>query len=254
MKKLHIALLLSLFAFTSVAKAQTNIQEMYDFNRQQLTTTLEMFKADNWGSTFFFVDIYHNFDDNTPTDFYVEIARSLNFWKGTALKDFSLHAEWNGGCGIYDLGHLGWGGYPVNNAWLFGAEYFIHSTDYNNTLTLEVLYKNIRGGNSQVPMQFTAVWGMNDLFGAKGLNFSGFADFWWEDHEWYAYAPDAEPGITKWVFISEPQLWYNIGQFFNCENLFIGGEVEVSCNFSGKYAALTRGWEVNPAAGIKWVF
>lgn len=250
MRKLHIALILGLFAFAGVAKAQTNIQEMYDFNRNQMTTTLEMFKADNWGSTFFFVDIYHHFDKNTPTDFYTEIARSLNFWKGTALKDFSLHAEWNGGCGIYDIGNLAWGGYPVNNAWLFGAEYFLHSQDYSNTLTLEVLYKTIRGINSDVPMQFTAVWGMNNLFGAKGLNFSGFADFWWEDHSWTG---DDSVRETKCVFISEPQLWYNIGQFFNCENLFIGGEVEVSCNFSGNVGPKS-GWQVNPAAGIKWNF
>ena len=251
MRKLHIALLLGLLTLAGIAKAQTNIQEMYDFNRQQLTTTLEMFKADNWGSTFFFVDIYHHFDESTPTDFYTEIARSLNFWKGTTLKDFSLHAEWNGGCGIYNLGQLGYGGYPVNNAWLFGAEYFLHSQDYNNTLTLEVLYKTIRGINSDVPLQFTAVWGMNNLFGAKGLNFSGFSDFWWEDHTW---AADNSVRETKCVFISEPQLWYNIGQFFNCENLFIGGEVEVSCNFSGKVNAGISGWEVNPAAGIKWNF
>ena len=36
------------------AKAQTNIQEMYDFGREHMTTTLEMFKTDNYGSTFFF--------------------------------------------------------------------------------------------------------------------------------------------------------------------------------------------------------
>ncbi len=254
MKKTHIALLLGFLAINGIAQAQTNLQEMYDFNREQMTTTLEMFKADNWGSTFFFVDIYHHFDQQTPTDFYTEIARSLNFWQGTTLKDLSFHAEWNGGCGIYALTQLGYGGYPVNNAWLFGAEYFLHSEDYSNTLTFEVLYKTIRGINSQVPMQFTAVWGMKDLFGAKGLNFSGFADFWWEDHTWSDLSEYTNPGTTKCVFISEPQLWYNIGQFFNCDNLYIGGEVEVSCNFSGKVHALTKGWEVNPAAGIKWNF
>lgn len=266
MRKLYILLLLSLLSIASSVKAQTNIQEMYDFNRQQMTTTLEMFQNDDWGSTFFFVDIYHHFDKNTPTDFYTEIARSFNFWKGTAMKDFSLHAEWNGGCGIFNLDNTSYGGYPVNNAWLFGAEYCVHSDDYSRTLTLEVLYKNIRGGHSQVPMQFTAVWGLNDIFGAKGLNFSGFADFWWEDQTWVN--PSYQPSFanlfssptwnTHCVFISEPQLWYNVGQFFNCNNLFIGGELEVSCHFSGnaKYeeGVAARGFKVNPAAGIKWNF
>ena len=58
MKKLFITFAaIILMAFC--AEAQTNIQEQYDFNREHLTTTLEMFQPDNWGSTFFFTDIYH---------------------------------------------------------------------------------------------------------------------------------------------------------------------------------------------------
>ena len=131
-----------LLAFVGV-KAQTNIQEMYDFGRKHMTTTLEMFKGDNWGSTFFFVDIYHT-NNIAPTDFYAEIARTINFWgRNTSIGDnfvnnLSLHVEWNGGNGIYDLGALGWGGYPVNNAWLAGIEYFIANNDFSQRLTLEV--------------------------------------------------------------------------------------------------------------------
>ena len=39
-----------LLAFVGV-KAQTNIQEMYDFGRKHMTTTLEMFKGDKFGDT-----------------------------------------------------------------------------------------------------------------------------------------------------------------------------------------------------------
>lgn len=247
MKKLHLAFILALSFIAGIAKAQVNIQEMYDFNREQMTTTLEMFKGDKWGSTFFFVDIYHT-KNVCPTDFYTEISRSLNFWGNTAMKDFNLHAEWNGGCGVYKLDQS-WGGYDVRNAWLFGAEYFFHSKDYQNTLTVQVLYKTITQRTSQVPMQLTAVWGMNDLFGLKGLNFSGFADFWWEDHTW---TKDATTESTSGVFLTEPQLWYNVGQHFGVDNLFIGGEVEISCNFSG--AVNYKGWKINPAAGLKWNF
>ena len=175
-----------LLAFVGV-KAQTNIQEMYDFGRKHMTTTLEMFKGDNWGSTFFFVDIYHT-NNIAPTDFYAEIARTINFWgRNTSIGDnfvnnLSLHVEWNGGNGIYDLGALGWGGYPVNNAWLAGIEYFIANNDFSQRLTLEVLYKNIRGTKAgfdktaDVPLQFTAVWGLDNLFGVRGLSFCGFAE------------------------------------------------------------------------------
>ena len=41
------------------AFAQTNLQVFYDFgeDRKHVTSTLEMFKGDDWGSTFFFVTI-----------------------------------------------------------------------------------------------------------------------------------------------------------------------------------------------------
>ena len=251
-KKAIIAVAFAALAFGQMAKAQ-NVQMFYDFgkDRQYITTTFEMYKADKFGDTFWFID--HNFATSSQYDAgvasavngtYFEIERGINFWQDSALKDLSAHVEYDGsswGAGIVCL----------------GAKYFLHSADYSNMLTLYLMYdQHIGVGSADIPVKFSAVWGMNNLFGARGLVFSGFADFWWEDHEWYAVAqnPDAEPGITKCVFISEPQLWYNIGHFFNCENLYIGGEVEVSCNFSGKVAAATRGWEVNPAAGIKWVF
>ena len=253
MKKIVLVAAL-LLAFVG-AKAQTNIQEMYDFGRKHMTTTLEMFKGDDWGSTFFFVDIYHT-NNICPTDFYTEIARSINFWsKNTSLGDvfvnnISLHVEWNGGCGVYDMGTLGWGGYPVNNAWLYGIEYFLANNDFSQRLTLEVLYKDIRGTKAgfdktaDVPLQFTAVWGLDNLFGVRGLSFCGFADFWWENNMW------ADGTKTTTTFLTEPQLWYQVGRHFNCDNLNIGGEIEIAHNFAGA----DLGWTVRPCFGIKWGF
>jgi hypothetical protein len=106
----------------------------------------------------------------------------------------------------------------------------MHSANFNNTLNLKVLYKQFIGMSSKLPMQFTAVWGLQDLFGLKGLRFSGFADVWWEG--------------DKTVFLSEPQLWFGIGSHAN-----IGGEVEFSYNFAGM-----EGFQVMPCAGWKWVF
>ena len=248
------------------AKAQTNIQEMYDFGRGHMTTTLEMFKGDNWGSTFFFVDIYHT-PNIAPTDFYVEIARTIIFWgKNTSIGDnfvnnLSLHVEWNGGNGIYPNGYnTGWHGYAVNNAWLAGIEYFIANNDFSQRLTLEVLYKNIRGTKfnnetlanfektANVPLQFTAVWGIDNLFGVRGLSFCGFADFWWENNSWVN--EDLTITNTTTTFLTEPQLWYQVGRHFNCDNLNIGGEIEIAHNFAGA----GQGWTVKPCLGIKWGF
>ena len=244
MKKL--LLFVALVATAFCAKAQTNIQEQYDFNREHLTTTLEMFKTDNWGSTFFLTYIYHPPDASMPTGYYTEIARGLNFWQDTKLGALSAHVEWNGG-------------QFAERAWLFGAEYFLHSKDFKYTLTLEALYKTIVDGKQDIPLQFTIVWGCNDIFNVKGLIFSGFADFWWEDREW-GLDDNLQPvEKTNCVFISEPQLWYNVGQFFNCPNLFVGGEVELAYNFAGGWYPVTtfhknKGFTAAPACGLKWNF
>ena len=43
-----------------------------------LTATFEMFKPDQWGSTFMFVDLDFNFDERNPGLAYAEIARAIN--------------------------------------------------------------------------------------------------------------------------------------------------------------------------------
>lgn len=234
------------------AKAQTNIQIFYDFgsDRQHVTTTLEGFYNDNWGNTYFFVD--HDFNSRNssgkvyaPSGTYMEITRCLNFWQNTAMAPFSLHVEYNGG--VYN-------GYTVNNAFLAGVDWFLHSKDFRYTLNLKVLYKYIDYNDpdlsSRIPMQFTAVWGMSDLFGLKGLSFSGFADFWWQDHILYSDHYGAIlPETSHIVFSTEPQIWYNAGRHFGCSNLNIGGEIELTYDFG-----TARGFWCRPCAGIKWVF
>ena len=236
MKKHIVALAFAVLALAQGAKAQTNLQTLYDFDRGHVTTTLEMFKSDNWGNTFFFVDYdYDNsLDTYSPTGSYMEIARCFNFWQDSKLGALSLQAEYNGGLGLFGLTVVT-GGYGVNSACRGGFDYFLHSSDFSNTLNLKVLYKSIRNVASDLPLQFTAVWGMSNLLGVSGLSFSGFIDFWWE-------------GSTS-IMISEPQLWYNVGQHFGVENLSIGGEVEFSNNFAGY-----DGFAVRPCFGTKWVF
>ena len=229
------------------AKAQTNVQVFYDFgsDRQYLTTTLEGFYGDKWGNTFFFIDHDYNYVvDNlivSPNGTYFEIARCLNFWQDSALAPLSLQVEYNGG--VYSE-------YPINNAFLAGLDYSVHSADFRNTLNFKVLYKHIARAGQQIPLQFTLVWGLQDLFGLRGLRFSGFADFWWEDHLLYKdHYGLILPERSRTVFISEPQLWYSVGQFLGVGNFNIGGEVELSYDFGS-----SRGFWCRPCAGVKWVF
>ena len=250
------SLLLMALALLPASKtlAQTNAQVFYDFgsDRKFVTLTLEMFKQDKWGSTYFFVDHdfnYDKMDTSSPNvaqgGTYTEISRALNFWQNSPMKNWSLHVEYNGGITK---------NYPINNAWLFGVEYFMHDKSFKNTLTLQALYKTIRKTDQNVPMQFTAVWGCKDIFGLKGLNFSGFADFWWENH---TVCPVNKDGERKWeegktsnvVFLSEPQLWYAVGQHFGVDNLNVGTEIELSYDFGS-----AKGFWCRPCLGVKWVF
>ena len=234
-KKILVAAVAAL-ALGATAQAQTNFQTFYDFGRKHFTTTLEGFHQDNWGNTFFFIDYdYNNKDGNTiisPSNTYFEIARCLNFWGDTALAPFSLQIEYNGGFGLaanapaYATGSA----FPVNSAFLTGVDYFLHSGDFKNTLNLKLLYKYFVNMPCKVPMQFTAVWGCQDLFGLNGLRFSGFVDVWCEGE--------------KAVVLSEPQIWFQLFDHFN-----IGSEVEFSYNFAGM-----EGFNVMPCIGTKWVF
>ena len=236
-KKLLVAAVAAL-ALGATVHAQTNFQTFYDFGRKHFTTTLEGFHQDNWGNTFFFIDYdYNNRDGNkviSSNNTYFEIARCLNFWGDSALAPLSLQVEYNGGFGTW--GNLNgapgvdYGAFPVNSAFLFGVDWFLHSGDFNNTLNLKLLYKRFVGLPSKIPLQFTAVWGLQDLFGLGGLRFSGFVDFWCE-HD-------------NLVVLSEPQLWFQVFDHLN-----IGGEVELSYNFAGM-----NGFHVMPCIGTKWVF
>lgn len=96
-----------------------NIQLHYDFGnniydelggRAKLTTTVEMFKPDKWGSTFFFVDM--DYAKNEVASAYWEIARELKFWKAPV----SIHVEYDGGINYIKDSYLGGVTYTYNNS------------------------------------------------------------------------------------------------------------------------------------------
>jgi len=253
-KRILLSALLLVISISG-AKAGTNLQLFYDFGSlgtvcanqrsNRVTTTVELFYPDNWGSTFAFVDIDYNIHPsdpkNTPFMAYTEISRCLNFWQNTKARDLSIQVEYNGGLGVYTVGkeiH----GYGINHAALVGLNYCLHTKDYKNIFNLELLYKYVlsegNGIHNNVPIQFTFVWGCDDFCTAPGLRFSGFLDIWGEKLN----------GQQSFVLISEPQLWYNVGRWFKCPNLNIGTEIEFSYNFTG------QGFMCNPCLGIKWTF
>ena len=109
MKKL-LTLIVCLFSagIFMQTKAQ-NVQLLYDAGRGCATSTVEMFRPDGAGSTFFFIDF-----DYSPqaSGAYWEISRELNFWKDSDLSWLSAHVEYNGGLT---------NAFSFGNAWLLGA-------------------------------------------------------------------------------------------------------------------------------------
>lgn len=233
MKKLFLFVLL-LSAFVGGAVAQ-NIQLHYDLGRALykslderpwVTTTVEMFKADNWGSTYFFVDM--DYTDKGVASAYWEISRELKFWKAP----FSAHVEYNGGLNY------------INNAFLGGATYSWNNSDFSKTFGFQVLYKYIQKNAKPHNFQLTGTWTLN--FWQGKFTMSGFADFWREKHT------DEKGQNHNFIFISEPQFWINLNKFKHVNdnlNLSVGSEWELSTNF-----ATRDGFYFIPTLAMKWSF
>jgi len=231
----HFTFLLLLTCCVSSLFSQ-NVQLHYDFgkDRNYLTSTVEMFKTDKWGSTFFFVDMDYNVGEVKGISMaYWEIARELNPGKSP----FAFHAEYNGGFGQYFTPDY-YGVYQINDSWLAGPAFNYNNKEFTRGFSIQLLYKYIRDKHD-ASFQITGVWYMNIL--NNKLTFSGFADFWKEDNE---FTNNEGAETTEFVFQSEPQLWYNF-----TENISIGTELELGYNF-----VPVKGFRLNPTIGAKWTF
>jgi hypothetical protein len=226
MKK--ILLFFTLCTFISSVSAQ-NIQLHYDFgeNRKLFTSTVEMFKPDKYGSTFFFIDMDYSSDARNVSNglslAYWEIARAF---KWNENQKFMPRAEYNGGVLKLDGDDSPF--IAIENAYLAGIERTWASADFSKILTLQANYKYIKD-KENASFQLTAVWTVQMLKGK--LSFLGFADFWKEEMFWG----------TNYRFLSEPQIWYNFAKKFS-----VGSEIELSNNFVGPEFA------VKPTIALKW--
>ncbi|MBI9071005.1 MAG: DUF5020 family protein [Melioribacteraceae bacterium] len=215
--------IITLLLFLTVAPLfAQNIQLHYDLgeDRDYFTTTVEMFKPDEYGATFFFIDFdYNNAGNNSISLAYFEIARYIAI---PGVDGLSATIQYNDGTAP-------WG--PLGHIVLGGASYPIKLGDFI-TINVDVLARKDYLSERNLDGQLTLVWFKPFLDGK--LIFSGFADFWTTETF----------GESKTVFLSEPQLWYNIDK-----HLAVGGEVELSKNFLP-----TEDFEVKPTLALKWNF
>ena len=236
MKKLFSLVLMALAA--CIMQAQ-DIQLHYDFGRniytgeeagrQKVTITLEQFKADKWGSWYYFVDV--DLSRHFTESAYTEISREFNLGKQSP---FAAHVEFDGGLSRT---------MSFQQAALAGLAYNGHTADFSKTWSVQLLYKQFfksyENTHSYASAQLTGVWGLNFL--NKKLTFSGFIDFW---------RGEKADNHGCLVILSEPQLWYNFTEHFS-----VGTEWEFSNNFiynTDPESSKTFFW--NPTVGVKWNF
>ena len=233
MKKILFALL---FFFTLKLSAQ-NLQVHYDFgkDREYITTTLEMFKPDEYGATFFFVDFDFNMTGNNSLSLaYWEIARYVNVYEKLAVT-----LQYNDGLTSVPVANLGNIAVTLNQTFLAGLSYPIDLGFV--TLNTDVLYRSTYGSDSP-DGQLTCSWFVPFLDGK--ITFSGFMDLWTEDEAIRA-GNSLLSDKKEVVFLTEPQIWYN-----PINHLSIGTEIEISNNF----LPFQNEVKVMPTLALKWTF
>ncbi|MCF7826119.1 MAG: DUF5020 family protein [Candidatus Marinimicrobia bacterium] len=214
--------ILSLAVLLNTLVLAQNLQLHYEASadREYLVSTLEMFKPDQYGSTFWFVDMEYAAPDVRSVSLaYWEIARAFTL----PIKNLSATLQYNDG--VANFGSLG-------QVWLAGVNYYLDLGFV--ALPIDLLYRAAQGAESP-DFQITATWFVPLMDG--NIELSGFFDFWSQDE----FGSDEK----EFVLLGEPQIWYNAS-----EHLSIGSEVEISNHFV--FGA--EGLQVLPTLGLRWTF
>ncbi len=212
---------ISVILILQSAALSQNLQLHYDFGqgRHYFTSTIEMFKPDEYGSTFFFIDMdYDNPGNKSMSLGYWEFSRYINLH---FVKDLSATVQYNDGATI-------WG--PIGAVWLGGFSYPINLGFI--TINTDFLYAHFEHARSP-DYQMTFVWFKSFL--KEKIHFMGYMDIW---------SRDKNEGGKKPVLQTEPQIWYVLNN-----HLRVGSEIEISRNFLP-----FKGWKAMPTLGLKWVF
>ena len=194
-----------------------------------MTVTLEQFKADQWGSWYYFVDL--DLSRKFFKSAYTEISREFNLGK----QGFAAHVEYDGGLSA-DAGSF-------QQAALIGPAWNGHTADFSKTYSVQLMYKryfkSYDYSSAYHSIQLTGVW--STTFAQKKCTFSGFIDFW---------RGEKANGHGQLVILTEPQFWFNATEHFS-----IGTEWEISDNFIFNADPLSdKTFFINPTLAVKWNF
>jgi nucleoside-specific outer membrane channel protein Tsx len=220
----------------------TELQLHLDFDREPYvgegiyTVTLEHFSEWKYGDNYFFVDAegQSNYSMDTETIYY-EIAPRLSIDRILGSKVISLD---NLGETYLTVQYNRGGEDYINPVWLSGVSVDFNFQPNYGFSNLSIMVRNEE--TQDTAYQITLVWGQPfQLFGQQ-FAFNGFADYWQND--------ECE------VFLTEPQLRYNLSSLFGSDSLMstsvIGTEIEISHDFFSEDAD----WQVNPTLFFAFSF
>ncbi|OFY57455.1 MAG: hypothetical protein A2Y87_10365 [Bacteroidetes bacterium RBG_13_46_8] len=229
----------------SVSLSAQNIQLHYDFgkDRKFFTATLEMFKPDTLGSTFWFVDLDYSSNFDFDGEFrsmsaaYWEISREFyipGIKKIKGIEQLAFHIEYNDGFGAgRDTASNIMTAFTFNSVFLTGFSYPIR---IGNTVFATMLLCRLPRGLDDPDFQFTTTW-FQPVWKNRIL-LTGFIDVWSQDKI-------GNRDEKEIVFQSEPQIWFMI-----TPKIAVGGEVEIDKNFPVGPAD----WQFIPTLGLRWEF
>lgn len=224
-----------------------NVQFHYDLghslyndlgHRPNVTTTVEWFKTDKWGSNFMFTDMDYFSDGSAGA--YWEISREINL---TRNKQWAAHVEYNGGATSIEHTSIS---SRFRHAVLLGGAWNWANSNFSKTFSLQGMYKYYfagMGAGAYNGFQVTSVWGVH--FANALCTTCGFADLW--------YDPDVNGNL---IFLSEPQFWVNLNKVRGWDgfNLSVGTEVELSNNFVWNDKGRNNKFYAIPTLALKWTF
>ncbi|HPG41156.1 MAG TPA: DUF5020 family protein [bacterium] len=200
-------------------------------SRDYTTLSFETFRLESYGSMFMKMDVDFKGAHNNPGNLFTQISHTFKFWDFPAF----LHLEYSGGLGVDSKSGYG---YAIDNAYMVGAAYPFQLGNAWWSTYLVYRYNNFTQGSHD--LQYSLYWGQNFL--RNKISLLGHLVLWTENKD---HGDPWTAGQTgkKLLFLSEPQIWYNINKL-----LAIGTEIKL---FYHVYS-YSDGWLVYPTLAIKY--
>ncbi len=237
MRYFRFPLFILMFSLSAVAAGQ-NLQITRGLDEAYLRAKFSMYKPDPWGSTYF--ETNAKYVGHQLSNTLLLITRYLNLWEQSPCRNLDIAMGYCGGStnagGVY---------IPIKSSFTVGAAGKLVAKDHSRMVILQIAYRKIAGGDTEVPLFLYSYYSWNNIMKINGFSLFGIAFGQWDD------LTNRETGVRRNVFVvhATPSVWYNAGRLVEVDHLSVGIRMDVDYNFANK-----KGLKILPQAGIRWNF